>query len=549
MSEQSERLFEAMSHISDEVVTEAEPGRFTVKKRRRWGRWAALAACLVLAVGVARVLPFLGGAGGSAGGAGAGTDGSSVFMSYAGPVFPLDVLEGGESLTARRHITLDFAPWVPVWVSNEQQLDEAAAEGATSAELTDYAATLADRYPEGGYYARGDRLQVTDAYTLSNTADRPVQATVLYPFAGSLRDLSETLPDLTADGAPVQATVHAGGYSGGFTGAGGVEDDLNLDQLNGWEEYGALLADGSYRAAALADPPDLSGTPAVVYEFTDPWGPAEGEGAPNPTVQVWFDVDYEQVRVMSYGFHGGSYDAEGGRMGLSFSIRRPNEVNYGEPYYIILVGGDVSGMTTRVRVTGGWDEDTAVTEGGVTVRRIETDLESALRTAARLDYGQRVNVWDETDEESAGFERYFALMKEYLLSYGVLAEDPVGRYDNGWLDMLDFESVGRVFYLKATVTVPANGQLTLTARLAKEPSYDYHCADTANRGVSGYDMVTGLGSSLTFTGQEATLVDHGVVEILRQNFGFDPAAGVNTVTLDPAQEHYYLEVRRADSGD
>ena len=44
--------------------------------------------------------------------------------------------------------------------------------------------------------------------------------------------------------------------------------------------------------------------------------------------------------------------------------------------------------------------------------------------------------------------------------------------------------------------------------------------------------------------QTATLEDRGLITIVRQNFGFDLEKGVNTVTLDPAEEHYYLEVKR-----
>ena len=53
-----------------------------------------------------------------------------------------------------------------------------------------------------------------------------------------------------------------------------------------------------------------------------------------------------------------------------------------------------------------------------------------------------------------------------------------------------------------------------------------------------------LGSNLACTEQTATLEDRGLIEIVRQNFGFDLENGVNTVTLDPEQEHYYLEVKR-----
>ena len=113
------------------------------------------------------------------------------------------------------------------------------------------------------------------------------------------------------------------------------------------------------------------------------------------------------------------------------------------------------------------------------------------------------------------------------------------------LENLDVVNVSRILYLAAEVTVPAGGQLTVTAELRKEASYDFDCAHTENRGVRGYDLLT-EGNHLTITSQTAALEDWGQISIVRQNFGFDLAAGVRTVTLDPAQPHYYLEVRRVD---
>ena len=72
-------------------------------------------------------------------------------------------------------------------------------------------------------------------------------------------------------------------------------------------------------------------------------------------------------------------------------------------------------------------------------------------------------------------------------------------------------------------------------------SFDYACAQTKNRGVTGYDLTTVLGSDLTFTGQTAQLTGWEQVEIVRQNFGFDPENGITQVPL--TLEHYYLEVR------
>ncbi|MFQ7453724.1 MAG: hypothetical protein ACLRNQ_22665 [Flavonifractor plautii] len=69
----------------------------------------------------------------------------SIFQSYAGPVFPLTTLEDA-GLTARRTITLDFAPW---------------GDGHT----TD--------------------IDVTDSYVLTNPTDTDQSVTLVYPFSGS----------------------------------------------------------------------------------------------------------------------------------------------------------------------------------------------------------------------------------------------------------------------------------------------------------------------------------------------------------------------------
>ena len=44
-------------------------------------------------------------------------------------------------------------------------------------------------------------------------------------------------------------------------------------------------------------------------------------------------------------------------------------------------------------------------------------------------------------------------------------------------------------------------------------------------------------------GSEMCIRDRQIA-IVRQNFGFDLAAGLTSVPLAPDQEHYYLEVRR-----
>lgn len=538
MSERSERLFEALGEIDEGKIDEAAPEE---KRVVHWKRWTALAAALVLVLGAGSyVLPRLGGNAGSAGagGAGAGSDGASTFMSYAGPVFPLTLREADSAILAEREITLDFEPWVPVWWSNEEEADR---DGYTPEQRQETLDMYNEWYPEGGRWKSSTDIRVTDTYTLTNTSNEDKTVSVLYPFAGMLNDLENIRPTLTTGGQELETTLYAGQYSGGFQGAWegwpNRKDNpgsVNLDQPNSWEDFRDRLEDGDYLRSALGEWADLSGVPVTVYQFTDPWGPEPDEeaGVPNPTIRVWFDLDYDRTEVLSYGFNGGSYDRENGRQGKSFSIPRdfwPERSKF--PKYLIVLGNDIRNMTTQGYVTGGWDDEKTL-EAGVTIQRYESNLEDILYTVAQ--YALR---------EEKDFDLSYGIWKDWLLSYGVLADDPMERYRWGDIEPMDVDIMSRVFYLEAQVTVPAGGSVTLTAEMTREGSYDFYCAHTENRGIYGYDMVTRLGSNLTCTGQTAVLEDRGQIRIIRQNFGFDLENGVKQVTLDPSQEHYYLEIK------
>ena len=520
----AETLYDAITGVRDELVDEAARIK-PAKKHIPWRTFGALAAAAVLAVGAGGwAAARLGGMSmsgpgvnlspGGDGEGGGHDDGSTTFMSYAGPVLPLTTREGGEGLTAARELTYDFSPWTP----------------------------------EGGHSRSSTDLLVTDSYTLTNPTEEERTVTLLYPFVSSLYSLSEDLPELTADGAAMDTVLRAGGYSGGFQAVAGSSSDalLNLDTLHSWEQYRALLSDGRYLEQALEGWPDLSGVPVTVYKFFDYWGPEPDEraGHPNPSIRAGFSLDYNKTTVLSYGFHGASWNWEAGTMIQEFSIPQSFNPWYGEPYYLFVVGDDIENLTVGGYVTGGTDPDTEpLPECRVEVEHSVTDLESALRTAAELMYRtyQSMNGTDGPPD----FELYFGLMKDFLLSYGPLAESGVARYQTGWLEELDFTHVDRVFYLEAQVAIPAGGSVTVEARLVKPPSYDFYCAHTENRGVCGYDMTTRLGSNLEFTAQTAAAVNTQAVEIVRQNYGFDWDNGVNAVALDLGVEHYYLEVRRA----
>ena len=85
-------------------------------------------------------------------------------------------------------------------------------------------------------------------------------------------------------------------------------------------------------------------------------------------------------------------------------------------------------------------------------------------------------------------------------------------------------------------------EVKVTARYWKAPSFDFACSGSEHLGLQGYDLGTRLDSTLTFTAQTASLSGADDIRITGQNFGFDLAAGVTEVALDPEQDHYYLEI-------
>lgn len=548
-----EKLYDAITLIDDNLIDEA--GTYIPQKRKiiHWKLWATLAACLVLAVGVgsAAWLGLFSGMGAaSADGspnasAGEGFDGGSIFMSYAGPIFPLTTLENPDGIDAQRDLTLDFLPWVKTWRSNEEE-----ATSQTNLSEEDRQAALDyynEHFPDGGYYTSSTDLLVIDDYILTNTSAEDKTVTLLYPFVSSLMDLDERLPTLTVNGTEQEPDLLYGLYSGGFQGVLGADDpegSANLEPLTSWEGYKDLLSDGSYLAAAMDKPVDLTDIPVTVYQFTNPWGPEESKTIPNPSIRVTFDMDYDKTTVLTYGFHSGSFNAEEGKMGRGFSIPQPFQPDYGEPFYLIILGDDIENMAVEGFVTGGWDTKKKLDDFGVDLQRYETNLDSILREAVYYIYDN--NAWQYGDRLSIDFETYYALYCDYLTTYGILAEGCKDRYELGSLEGLsEASSIDRVCYLRAEVTVPAGSSANVNAIMKKAASFDFYCTHTDNQKVKGYDMVTQLGSTLNFTGQSATLLDRGQIEIVRQNFGFDPAAGIKTVDLNPAAEHYYLEVRRS----
>lgn len=597
---QAQRLYRCLTEVEDALILEAGgpifPGeryQETSRKkraahlfsfRRRTALVAAAALLLIIGTGAffltGRVGKYGSNNAGSAAG-GSGSDGGSTFMSYGGPVFPLTLQKEAGEISAARSLTLDFSPWESRWRSNEE---EAASRGnLTDEERAELLARYQEWYPEGGYYSTSTNILVTDSYRLTNLSDTDQEVTAVYPFASSLRELPARLPALAVDSRedaagiaqmypaePVTgaaqhdpakaaaglARLYPGDYAGGFIGVqqenGISEGTWNLREPECWEDYAALLADGSYQENAFGERESAADIRVTVYRFTDFWGPESSDEIPNPTIRAEFQLDYDKTRILTYGFNQMSRDEKEGRMGQGFSVQQPGDRHAKSSCYLIAVGEDIQALTLQGYATGGWDTEKKV-EAGAAIERYETNLDAVLRDVTAILWEsvtetELVSYYGGAIGEILDYETYHALFTDFLLHYGTLSPDGTDRYDNGMLEELDVINTERVCYLALPLLIPAKETVTLTASFQKAASFDFACAETQNRGIYGYDAVTGLGSNLLFSSQNATLLDRGQIQIVRQNFGFDLEKGINQVELDLAQEHYYLEVRRKNEG-
>lgn len=478
--EREQKLFDAITLIRDDLVEDAQNG-LSKPSRPAWRVWAA-AACAVLAVGLGvwRVLPLLGGSAGGGDGAGGG-----AFLSYAGPVLPLTIAGEAEGLTAERAVTYGLS------LPSE---DSVRVSGAG----------------------------VEDSYLLTNHTAEDRTVTALYPFASSFQELETLIPAVTVDGASVQPALRAGAYG------------ENRD-LKSWEEYQSLLATGNDQAGAHSSGPTLDQR-VTVYEFTDfdaPW-----EEYPAATQAISFHIDPEKTAVLSYGFNGYSWDEKGD---LQFSYFAPDGSS-GRPErkVLLVLGDDLGSYALRGYQDGGRNPGDEIDGVSAAVTRREaalSDVTAELTSDFFAQYGGGALPPGVPPELFAG------MLARSLVQSGVLDYQGGGNYVSLEDFISDVNGCRRVLYLEFPVTIPAGGSAAVTARLHKDPSRDYAGARPSKADIQGYDLAVSLGSNLPLTSLTAELTHAEHIEVVNQNFGFDLPGGVSKVSLDPAQERYYFELK------
>lgn len=473
------------------------------KQSLDWKRLITTIVLTVLIIGVARFTLWQ-----FARGYGPGHDQGTSFMSYAGPVFPMTLLESMEGLTVERTVDFDFSPYQ---AKEEIGGDE---EGESQA-----------------YLSYSYESFVTDDYQIENTSDQSIKVVGIYPFAGSLEDIEKIVPKIYVGGQRVATDIHPGPYP------------RNPQTLDSWQAYQTLLADGGYMSRAFEELPVLS-EKVIVYEFSDMVADLDMLEGENPTLRMDFEMDYIKTQVLTYGAYGAIFDPDNNYAARDFSLSRLGSGEDSRLSYLIVLGDDISDYTLQAYKNGQGRDDEKLEGVKVTIKRDERVLGEVLRD---ITY-QYKNLFDKSEEKRLmdylSDEEVLGLGLEFISDLGLISDGVTNQNMVMLEDVFSgTKNTERVFYLSYDIRIPAGKTETVSAQMLKPLSHDFAGSRRKNLNVDAYELVTRLGSNILFTKQKASIKDHGLIDIVRQNYGFDLEKDVKLVTLDTNEPHYFLEVR------
>lgn len=492
------KIFDALTDIDEKYIEESRTSKLK-KAPSNWKRWATIAASLVFLISIGgvliqnKLLPF----GGTSGGT--GNDGSSTFMSYAGPVFPLTLGQEDSGIKAKRKLTFDFSfareESIRIWGSD-----------------------------------------VEDSYILSNSNIEEKRLTGIYPFVGNFNELNDLKPAIVVDEKPIEAKLYPGNDFADSMYLGGQNRTGNGLEISSWEGYKSLLEDGKYLREALETNPIID-QQVIVYTFSDFQSPEEYKAA---TQAISFNIDPNKTKILHYGFNGEEY-GDGGFRRFSYFVPMENTRRDGRKMLIVL-GDDIEDFSLEGYKTGACEKSNEVEGVSATIIKSETNLKDLMAVLTE----EHLDLYDGDDNEvKVDNEMFLEALSSLIHKHGLFS---ITSTENNFYGNLEdiislVKNLDRVFYLEFDLVIPPGENITITASMHKVPNYDYSGIKTANKNVQGYEMVTQLASNLVFHSQTAALESIENIKIVNQNFGFDLEKGIKEVDLDMNMDHYYLEVK------
>ncbi len=524
----SQKIFDAITNIKDEYITEANVEKLRKKKLSGWAKSGiAAAAAIAVFAGIGAIhIPLMG----AGSGGGSNREPGTNYMSYAGPAFPLATLEElSTDVIFERETDFDFSPYYP----HEESYESSKGETVT-------------------YTAWDNDAVITDTYKITNNGTEDITFTGVYPVAGSINMPKERLPKITVNGEKSEIELKIGPYSNKFIpvlGSNDTEGTANLFLNQSWEEYKILLEGSEYQEAAFDENPTLD-IAVKVYTFTVEYldDIAVIDALDNPDFSISYNYDFEKTNIFYMGFNGGRFSSKDGFGEVNTGVPKSFNPDYQrKTAHIIVLGDDLSNMEIKCYdYADGAKTPTSAYKINTQIREMtigEILLEQIKWQNDRTEYWGEEEI---TLREMMTDEEYLGYVAEYMYANTMFAEDPKDRYSSNMLDDIlnDVSIVSRVIYSTFEITVPAGETVTVEAKTLREASYDFY-GKRNSEDLEGFDLVTKVGTNLLFTKQTASVSKTEYIEIIYNNFGFDLENGITKVTLGN-EEHYYLEIKHKE---
>lgn len=421
---------------------------------------------------------------------------NEFYQEYYGPVLPLTTtLENPEDLQVERDIDLNFEAY-----------DD----------------------PNG----RGSVL-VEDRYTITNISSQDISVNLYYP--AEVKGMHGT-PNrqgqhfvMYKDGEVLDTQWHKGAFSGRgdfyFTDHSNYNGSTRISTKNSYQDYQALLSDGSYLQATLdgENITEIEDKNVVEYTITNVRLFSEKENSDDMSTFCFVcDLDSEETSILLDNCISGIDEQGEGRMSyVSFEIMGIYAINGSAHLYV--VGEDLQ----NIRCTD--CKGNVLNEEDYKISRRETTLAEILfsdKSMDELTYSDKLYYQsiDYVLSDSTLYKRYYFLsdLEDYLK----------------YMDM--------VFYLSGEITLKPSETTMITVQSVKygsrNPVHLRTAGEKTRRWVTGYDFLLQTGSNLKFDEVTSQIRNYRNIDIMNQNFGFDLKKKITQVTLSQEQDCYYLVV-------
>ncbi len=347
-------------------------------------------------------------------------------------------------------------------------------------------------------------VQVTDSYLLTNPTGETVTVQLAYPFLGSPDSEQEQPHVLTVGGEAVESRLY-----------GSVDIHSEVWKADSFPEFADLMEKNDYfaQAAFRTEAPEMA---VKVYHVSNIVSSTE-----DAYLVQKFSVPQGATVWVSFLDKWGQ-DAQTRQADVWYGANRDQD------YYLMVVGGDLEQVTYSGNRSINESEDSTIEAPSFQLEVYESTFRETM-----LHFAEKYEPYEPLPE---------SVTPEFLY-WDILQRKALNQHDS----MLQVAAVyfdwavsnGRMLYWVFDVEIPAGKTLEVTASFQSEAHHDI---GGAKKPREGYDMATRLGSDLNFTAQSASIQNGDLVNIIRQNFGFDWEKGITQVQLDLNIERYYLEV-------